>query len=153
MSLSFKTLCIKSLSSSSPAGRSVSAAEFCLQTQCGWKMPNWKDLRSATLRWEEVWEVCPPFFLLHGASNILKKHCSILLKSTIDAVKVVLGTHFKGLFSVCVVNRRGTSSTGYLEVSWWGKPTSWAGPTPAPSGESLEEKMLLLEKERMSVWL
>lgn len=39
--------------SSSPAGWSVSAAKFCLQTQCGWRMPSWKDWRSATLRWEE----------------------------------------------------------------------------------------------------
>lgn len=39
--------------------------------------------------------------------------------------------------SLCLCSRREISSTGYLEVFWWGKPMSWAGPTPAPTGESL----------------
>lgn len=38
-------------------------------------------------------------------------------------------------FSVHVSPRRGTSSTVSLGDFWWGKPTSWAGPTPAPLGE------------------
>ncbi len=36
--------------------------------------------------------------------------------------------------------RRGTSSTGSLEVFSWGKPTSWAGPTPAPTGEIFDKR-------------
>lgn len=42
---------------------------------------------------------------------------------------------------LCAVSRRGTSSTGFLEVSWWGRPTSWAGPTPAPTREFTPRRM------------
>lgn len=39
-------------------------------------------------------------------------------------------------FPPIVPLRRETYSTASLAVFWWGKLTSWAGPTPAPSGES-----------------
>lgn len=50
-------------------------------------------------------------------------------------MKIPSAKHVDVCVCGCVFVRKGTSSTGFSEASWWGKRTSWAGPTLAPSGQ------------------